>query len=329
MLYLTFPYFHLSFILFYSESYIMAKPFVKWVGGKRQLMPSILSHLPGGALPWTGTYFEPFMGGGAVFFEMQQRGWIRQAKLNDFNEELVNLYLMVQKHPQALFQTLQDPCFANDAQSHQRVRAWDQDHAWPSSKTSLERAARFLFLNRTSFNGLWRVNKKNQFNVPFGRYKEPGYPSLEQLLEASVALKHVDFSQGDFEVLCQQAQAGDFVYFDPPYIPLSASSSFTAYTNQGSAADDLQARLARVCDELTQKGVKWMLSNSSAPASISLFGSCQNAHVHKVHASRSINSKAKGRGKIEEILVTNYSTHQMAQETESEHATKLTELVLP
>lgn len=283
----------------------MAKPFIKWVGGKRQLMESILQRLPSGIIPWTGRYFEPFLGGGAVFFELQQRGLIQEAVLNDYNEELFNLYQVVQQKPLSLAQNLNDVRFENSAENHQNIRGWDREKDWTKKHSNLERATRFIFLNRTSFNGLWRVNAKNQFNVPFGRYKSPGFPTSLQLQEASSALRHATLLQGDFERACKDAKAGDFVYFDPPYIPLSTSSSFTSYTD-AKFEDGVQERLATLCNDLTQRGVKWMLSNSSAPRAIELFGACENAKIHRVQASRMVNSDAQGRGKVEEILVTNY-----------------------
>lgn len=283
----------------------MAKPFVKWVGGKRQLMESLLAHLPGGAIPWTGTYFEPFMGGGAAFFEFQSRALIKKAVLNDYNTELFNLYEMVKTKPAALDQNLKDIRFGNTKENHDTIRAWDREKDWTKKHSLLERASRFIFLNRTSFNGLWRVNSKNQFNTPFGRYKTPGFPDLQQLQSASAALKGVTLLNGDFEEACKTAQKGDFVYLDPPYIPLTSTASFTSYTDK-KFEDDVQERLAKMCDELTEKGVFWMLSNSSAQRSIDIYGACKNAEVHYVQASRAINRDAKGRGKINEILVTNY-----------------------
>lgn len=294
----------------------MAKPFIKWVGGKRQLMECLLQHLPGEIVPWKGCYFEPFLGGGAAFFEFQQRGWIKEAVLNDYNEELVNLYRSVQQKPLSLYQTLQDSRFSNNAESHALIRNWDRESNWIKKHSNLERAARFIFLNRTSFNGLWRVNSKNQFNVPFGRYKTPGFPTQIQFQESSSALQGVTLLNGDFEKACLKAKSGDFVYFDPPYIPLTESASFTSYTDI-KFQDNVQERLARLCDDLTDRGVLWMLSNSSAPRAIELFGSCKNAKIHRVYASRMVNRDAQGRGKIEEILVTNYPTQPQESKTHS------------
>lgn len=283
----------------------MAKPFVKWVGGKRQLMDALRAHLPGGPIPWTGTYFEPFLGGGAAFFAFQGLGLVKKAVLNDYNAELVNLYRTVASTPASLAQNIKDPRFANTLENHALVRAWDRVAGWEQTHSALERATRFLFLNRTSFNGLWRVNSKGQFNVPFGHFKKPGFPDAAQLADAASALRSAVVLNGDFEDACKDAGAGDFVYLDPPYIPLNASASFTSYTDQGFE-EDMQIRLARVCDDLTRRGVLWMLSNSSAPRAIEIFGKCTNAEVHIVHASRSINSNGQGRGKVPEILVTNY-----------------------
>ena len=280
----------------------MAKPFVKWVGGKRQLLPALLEHLPlplsdlsGGA-----RYFEPFTGGGALFFALEEAGLTR-AVLNDANPELVNLYRTIQAHPEELADRLEDPIFANDRPAFETVRAWDREGEGLVERSDIDRAARFIYLNRTAFNGLWRVNRKGQFNVPFGRYANPGFPSREAFLEASRALAKAEVREGDFEAACQDAQAGDLVYFDPPYAPVSMTANFVGYT-QGGFDDTMQRRLAAVCEALNKKGVAWMLSNSDTPYTREVFGSIPGAVVHTVQAGRSINRDKTGRGKVNEIL---------------------------
>ena len=279
----------------------MAKPFVKWVGGKRQLLPSLLQHFPI-ALPALAQarFFEPFTGGGALFFALEEQG-LEQAVLNDANPELVNLYRVIQSQPAALAARLEDAAFANDREAFERVRAWDRDAGGLASKSDLDRAARFIYLNRTAFNGLWRVNRSGQFNVPFGRYKNPGFPTQEALLEASRALAKAEIRQGDFEAACQDAKAGDVVYFDPPYAPVSLTANFVGYT-QGGFDDAMQRRLASVCEALNQKGVAWMLSNSDTPYTREVFGAIPGAVIHTVQAGRSINRDKSGRGKVNEIL---------------------------
>lgn len=282
-----------------------AKPFLKWVGGKRQLLPALLPHFE--ALGWTtasqkalpGRFFEPFIGGGAVFFALSQHPGL-QATLNDYNPELVNLYRQVQENPQALAEALAETPFANTAEAHRAIRGWDREEQW-NHRTPLERAARFVYLNRTSFNGLWRVNSKGHFNVPFGKYKSPGFPPLEVLAAASEALQRATILNGDFEAAIAEARAGDLVYFDPPYIPASVSANFVGYTQHGFDGG-MQDRLASACDRLTAMGVSWVLSNADVPLSHALFGRQDGAVVHQVQANRSINSKGDGRGPVGEII---------------------------
>lgn len=281
----------------------MAKPFLKWVGGKRQLMPALLSHLPVDLPAFkagNGCYFEPFIGGGALFFALQEQG-IGRAVINDFNPELVNLYRVIQQDAAALDAHLKAPCFANTAEAFAQVRAWDRAEDW-AQRSDLDRAARFVYLNRTAFNGLWRVNSREHFNVPYGRYKSPGIPSLETLQDAQRALANVTILHGDFEAACSQAQAGDLVYFDPPYAPVSATASFVGYTLKGFD-DGMQRRLAQLCEGLTSRGVAWMLSNSDTPYTREVFGAVPGARLEVVQAGRSINRDGAGRGKVNEILV--------------------------
>lgn len=284
----------------------MAKPFIKWVGGKRQLWGQMLPLFPFSdplrLATWKGTYFEPFLGGGAVFFALEELG-LQQAVLNDYNAELINLYQIVQQNALLLHQTIQaSPFLKFDSSAFQSIRAWDRDPQWPQSKTKVERAARFIYLNRTAFNGLWRVNQSNQFNTPFGKYKSQGIPPFLVLKEAQQALQKVSFLQGDFAGVLNQAKAGDLVYLDPPYVPISATSSFASYTEQGFDPT-MQQRLADLCETLTQKNVAWALSNSDCEYTRTLYNSLTQATIHTVQASRSINHQATGRGKINELLV--------------------------
>jgi DNA adenine methylase len=286
-----------------------AKPFLKWVGGKRQLLPALLPHLRALGAPqgkWTGRFHEPFLGGGAVFFALAQDPGF-QANLNDFNPELANLYRVVQSQPDALHAQLQDPMFANTVADHAMIRSWDRLPGWPAARTDIERAARFVYLNRTSFNGLWRVNSKGHFNVPFGRYKTPGFPSQDLLRACSAALQKATLNEGDFEACLTGVQPGDVVYLDPPYIPVSASSSFTGYTKAGFDAG-MQERLAQLCDRLTAQGVHWVLSNADVPEAHALFGRQPGSVVHVVQATRSINRNANGRGPVGEIIAVSRPT---------------------
>lgn len=280
----------------------MAKPFVKWVGGKRQLLPDLLAHLPvspEALASGQARYFEPFMGGGALFFALEEAGLAR-AVLNDANPELTNLYRTVQAQPEALAERLTQAEFANDRAAFDAVRAWDRAPDW-AQRSALDRAARFVYLNRTGFNGLWRVNRQGCFNVPFGRYTNPGFPGLPALQDASRALGVAEIREGDFEAACADAAAGDLVYFDPPYAPVSLTASFVGYT-KGGFDDGMQRRLAQVCADLGRRGVAWMLSNSDTPYTREVFGAIPGAVIHTVHAGRSINRDKDGRGKVCEIL---------------------------
>lgn len=280
----------------------LVKPFVKWVGGKRQLLPEILPRLREMVAPsgtWSGRYFEPFLGGGAVFFALSDDPGFC-AVLNDYNAELVSLYRQVQSDPLALADRLEHAEFANTPEAHAAVKAWDRDPNW-ALRPPLDKAARFVYLNRTSFNGLYRVNQRGHFNAPFGKYKNPGFPSRERLLAASEALSRAEIRQGDFEAAVADARPGDVVYFDPPYIPVSASSSFVGYTHKGFDAG-MQERLAALCDQLTERGVAWMVSNADVPLAHDLYGRQPGARVHRVLANRALNCKPDGRGKVGEIV---------------------------
>lgn len=279
-----------------------AKPVVKWVGGKRQLLPKLLPHLmamgaPGGT--WRGRYYEPFIGGGAVLFALSGQPGFR-AVINDYNADLVGLYRQIQADPKALFDRLGAPEFANTAEAHAAVRAWDRQPDWPQ-RTALDRAARFIYLNRTSFNGVYRVNAKGFFNVPFGRYTSPGFPSLSVLEAAQRVFAAAEIRQGDFEAAVADARAGDVVYLDPPYIPVSASSSFVGYTDQGFDVG-MQERLAALCDRLTADGIGWAVSNADVPLAHALYGRQRGSVVHPVMVRRPINSQASGRGAVGEII---------------------------
>ena len=266
-----------------------AKPFVKWAGGKRRLIPSLAPYFP--PMQQIGRYFEPFLGGGAVFFHLQHPG----SFLSDNNENLTELYLVVQDNVEQLIEALKN--HHNEEEYFYNVRAQD-----PALLTPIERAARFVFLNKTCFNGLYRVNSKGLFNVPFGRYKKPLICDAEGLRAASLALQTAQIHWGDFEQVVNRAQSYDFIYFDPPYHPLNATSGFTAYT-----ADKFdtahQQRLAEIYHELARRNCYVMLSNSDTPLVRDLYRRFQ---IIEVQAGRAINSNPNGRGKITELLITNY-----------------------
>lgn len=270
---------------------LKARPFIKWVGGKRQLLPKILSVVP----RKFNRYYEPFVGGGALFFELQPA----RAVLGDYNEELINAYRVVRDNPDELLRDLKR--HKNDSVYFYKIRALDRNPKKYKSLSDVQRASRLIYLNKTGYNGLYRVNSKGQFNVPFGKYEDPLYAD-ERIRDCSVVLAGSELLCGDFEETVSSAKKGDFVYFDPPYAPLNSTSNFTSYTDQ-KFDDEMQLRLKLVCDDLHKRGVKFALSNSHTKEMVELYADYE---VRQVMAARLVNSRASGRSKIKEILVTNY-----------------------
>ena len=266
-----------------------ARPFLKWAGGKRQLLAAIQEALP----VRIANYYEPFVGGGAVFFGLR----FANATLGDVNEELINAYCMVRDEPAALTDSLAH---------HQRKHSRTHYYAVRAQKTAtlepVARAARLIYLNKTCFNGLYRVNRKGAFNVPIGSYAAPAICDAGNLAAAGRALAGVGLLCGDYRALADRAGAGDFVYFDPPYVPVSSSSSFVAYARGGFNSED-QAALADLFGKLGRRGVQCMLSNSRVPAVLELY---KDHNIRVVRANRAVNSVGAGRGKVAEVLVTNY-----------------------
>lgn len=272
-----------------------AKPFVKWVGGKRQLLPELNKRLP----DQFNNYHETFIGGGAMFFDLQPNN----AVINDWNPELVNLYRVVRDNPTGLMAKLDEHNVNKTSKEYfLTVRGMDRDMEVFNNMTKVDRAARFIFLNKTAFNGLWRVNSKQQHNVSFGDYKNPTLYDRKNILACSSLLQTTDILNGDFENVKERVQPGDLVYLDPPYVPLSATSSFVGYTDKGFDAND-QIRLKEMCDYIDSIGAYFMLSNSSAGFVYELY---QEHNIHEVMASRAVNCKGDGRGKVKEVIVTNY-----------------------
>ena len=286
----------LGYSLESSIQRVKAKPFVKWAGGKWQLVPLFVPYFP--PPQKVNRYFEPFVGGAAVFFHLQYP----RSYLSDSNEELVNLYQTVKNDVEGLIEALGK--HRNDKEYYYRVRAQKL-----AKLSAVQRAARFVFLNKTCYNGLYRVNSQGQFNVPFGNYKKPAICDTEGLRAASLALQLADITVADFEQAVADAKRGDLIYFDPPYQPLSKTSSFTGYT-AGRFDDVEQKRLARVYRDLDQRGCYVMLSNSNAPLVRELYA---DFCIHEVQANRAINCKADGRGKIIELLITNYAWPRVRQ----------------
>ena len=266
-------------------------PIVKWVGGKRQLMFELLKNMPKSH----NRYFEPFVGGGALFFELQPE----DAYISDMNEELINLYSVVRDNVYDLILDLSKHEVSKEY--FLEIRNIDRTKKY-NKLTNVQRASRFIYLNRTCFNGLYRVNSQGQFNVPFGYYKNPRILDADNLLNCSELLKKTEIICADFSEILNKVKKGDFVYFDPPYVPLNETSSFTSYTKDGFNID-MQFKLKEVCDELDSMGVMFMLSNSDTKFVNELYA---NYEVKKVFASRQINANVDGRGKITEVLVRNY-----------------------
>lgn len=268
-----------------SVSFRGARPFLKWVGGKRQLLPELAARSPRGF----GRYHEPFVGGGALFFHLQPGS----AVLSDRNERLIRTWRGVRDSVEEVIANLQ--AWPHDREVFESLRVKDIDRC-----TDPEVAAWFIYLNRTGFNGLYRVNRKNIFNVPFGSYKNPTICDADLLRAASAILQGVELHVEDFAAVAERAAPGDFVYFDPPYVPLTATSSFTSYTAGGFGMAE-QARLRDVARALKARGVHVLLSNSSAPAVHELYG--EGFRLIPVAANRAINCDASARGPVTELIV--------------------------
>jgi DNA adenine methylase len=263
-------------------------PFLKWAGGKRQLLPRILQLAP----ERIDTYYEPFVGGGAVFFALTAKARFRRAVIGDANAELVTCYTAIRDNVEAVIVALSK--YRNDHDQYYEVRAKD-----PARLSPAGRAARVIFLNRCGYNGLYRVNSKGIFNVPFGRYRRPVICDQTKLRAAAEALRGVEIVCGDFATMLAAPGPGDFVYLDPPYVPISATSSFTAYAARdfGPAA---QERLAEALRALSERSAPALLSNSDCLATRKLY---RGLPIERIHARRAINSVAGGRGLVSEILV--------------------------
>ena len=277
----------------------LASPFLKWAGGKTQLLPEILPKLP----RQMKTYYEPFIGGGAVFFALANERRFRQAVIADANSDLVETYRIVRDRVGDLMDALAIHAErATDAEYFYEVRGWDLTRRCP-----VERAARLIFLNKTCFNGLYRVNKKGHFNVPFGRYAKPRVLNESVLLAASRALQTAEIRQGDFETTTKDASTGDGVYFDPPYVPVSASSSFKNYHRSAFGPEE-QQRLLDTYLGCCERGSAAVLSNSDCPYTRALY---RGLRIRTVQATRAINSVGSRRGRINELLVVGRTARRM------------------
>lgn len=297
-----------------------AKPFVKWVGGKSQLLEQLDFHLPADFENWQDvTYIEPFVGGGAMLFYMLQRYQnITRAIINDVNQDLIMCYRTVRDCPNELIESLFDieNAYLSLQTEEDRKKYFLSIRNRYNEKNldQIENTTIFFFLNRTCFNGLYRVNKKGLFNVPFGKYSNPTICDADTILADSELLKRVEILTGDFESTFHYAMGNTLFYFDPPYRPLSETSSFTDYSKD-SFNDDAQIRLKKFCDRINDSGYKFLLSNSDCKREneeTSFFDDLFNAYqIDRVWAARYINSNPLKRGKLTEILVRNYIETKM------------------
>jgi DNA adenine methylase len=275
----------------------LLQPFLKWAGGKRQLLPEIRKYVP----KRYKLYFEPFVGAGAVLFDIQPQ----TALINDANAELVNCYRVIKLNPDKLIALLREHRDKNSKQYFYHLRQLDRDPDF-QTLSSVERAARIIYLNKTCYNGLFRVNSQGQFNVPFGNYTNPNIVDEVVIRAVSRYLNeaHIEISNDDFAAAVSGAARGDFVYLDPPYDPVSDTSSFTGY-NLNNFDKNEQRRLKTVCDDLTRRGCKVLLSNSATGFIRDLYSDTARYTIVEVSASRNINSVSTGRGKINELLIFN------------------------
>jgi len=272
------------------------QPFIKWVGGKRGLLKQLLPLFP----KEFKNYHEPFLGGGALFFELYSLGYLKDKNiyLSDINSELINTYNVVKNNPIDLISNLEIYKEKHSKDFYYEIRALDREDGF-LKMSELQRATRFIYLNKTCFNGLYRVNKKGYFNTPIGSYKNPNIADKDTILNASSALQNAIIKNQSFIKVIENADKEDLVYFDPPYYPLDVTSSFTAY-DSNCFLEDAQFELFEVFNTLSDKEVKVLHSNSDTHFIKDLY---KKYNINMVTANRFINSKSNGRGKINEILI--------------------------
>lgn len=272
----------------------LVSPVLKWVGGKRQLLPSIMPLLP----KRITSYCEPFVGGGAVLFELQPK----KAIINDINSDLILVYTVIRDNAEDLIKLLET--YPNEEGFYYELRNIDRNQTRYNKLSDIEKAARVIFLNKTCYNGLYRVNNAGEFNSPFGKYKNPNIVNAPVLRAVSAYFNssEITFSSADFALVLEQVRKGTFVYLDPPYDPISDTASFTGYSKGGFSREE-QLRLRECCDRLNARGVRFMLSNSATDFIKELYS---DYHITIVQAKRVINSVASKRGDVDEVIITNY-----------------------
>ena len=269
------------------------KPILKWAGGKRQLLPALIKNIP----EKFNTYYEPFIGGAALLISLYSLNKINESVISDTNKDLYNLYKTIMENPQQLIDKLDNLEFKNNKEDYYKAR-----ELFNSTEDPANRSALLIYLNRHGYNGLYRVNSSNKFNVPFGKYNNPGMPSSRNIMALSELFQSCTIMNSDFELTVNNANKGDFVYLDPPYMPLSKTSYFTGYTHSGFDEKD-QERLAKSFRELSDRGVYVMESNSSTDFIKELY---KDFNLLEVDARRNINSVGTKRNSIKELIITNY-----------------------
>ena len=281
-----------------NQLFVTPKPFVKWAGGKRQLIPILTENLPTSM----GTYFEPFLGGGALLFHILIERNGQRCGISDLNSDLVLAYTTIRDKTEELIVSLK-----NHSKNYQKnSKSYYYTIRDTNPRSAIEKTSRLLFLNRTCFNGLYRVNKKGKFNVPLGRYTNPNIINEENIRSVSQVLQsyRISIKCRDFGAVLEDAKKHDLVYFDPPYQPVSDTANFTSYTNKSFTTEDLK-RLAKLCLKLDSKGCNVMLSNSFSQEVADIFTEKQ-WKLKKIAANRSINSNSKKRTGHFELLIKNY-----------------------
>ena len=282
----------------YQQVTVEPKPFVKWAGGKRQLLAELEKSFP----KQFGTYFEPFLGGGALLFDLLAKKPNLKCSVSDLNSDLVLAYVTIRDKLGRLIESLEN----HSKNYHKDSTGYYYEGRKQEPKSQIEKVSRLLFLNKTCFNGLYRVNSKGKFNVPLGRYTNPNIVNRENLTTVSKFLQSdkIKISCRDFESILNDAKKGDFVYFDPPYQPVSNTANFTSYTNKSFTDDDLE-RLANLAEKLDSMGCKVLLSNSKSKIVENSFSSSK-WKIKEIRVNRAINSNSKKRTGHSEILVKNY-----------------------
>ncbi len=272
----------------------LVAPVLKWVGGKRQLIETFTPLLPSKIT----SYCEPFVGGGALLFHLQPN----VAYVNDINTDLICTYTIIKEKVDELIDELKK--YKNEPEFFYAVRDWDRDRKRYNSLSDVKKAARMLYLNKTCYNGLYRVNNAGEFNSPFGNYRNPNIVNEPALRAVSAYFNAaaVNFSSVDYAVVLTGVSKGTFVYLDPPYDPISETSSFTGYSKGGFSKDE-QARLRECCDDLDRREIKFMLSNSATPFILKQYS---KYNITLVQAKRVINSAGDKRGDVDEVVVRNY-----------------------